>query len=464
MAGYRAGIAVPLLREDKVIGVFFLARPTPGPFMERQIELVKTFADQAVIAIENARLFDEVQAKTRDLEESLAQQTATADVLKVISRSAFDLQSVLHTLVESAAKLCDADNATITREIDSVFYRAESYGFSEEFMAQVRHLPVVPERGSVSGRVLLEGRAIQVEDVEADPEYTFMLSKAGDIRSCLGIPMLRNGAPIGVLVLTRTEVRPFNDKQIELVQTFADQAVIAIENARLFNEVQARTRDLEESLAQQTATADVLKVISRAAFDLQSVFDTLLSSAATLCGAIAGTLSVREGDFLRYKATFGLTGDFAKLLHARLERPSREMVAGRVFLSGQIEEVPDILEDKEYVAPRYGLNEVRSVLGVPLLRGGSVEGTIVLGKPEPGPFSARQIELVQTFADQAVIAIENVRLFDEVQAKTRTSRRRSRSRPRPPTCSRSSAGQHSICRRCSPRLRSRRGSCAEPPA
>ena len=314
LGNYRSGVGVPLLREGRVDGVFGLMHPEPGAFTPRVIELLKTFADQAVIAIENARLFDEVQAKTRDLEESLQQQTATADVLKVISRSAFDLQAVLHTLVESAAKLCDADKATITREINGVYYRAESYGFSEEFMGQIRNIPVVPERGSISGRAMLEGKAIQVEDVEADPEYwPVNFAKPGELRTGLGIPMMRNGAPIGVLALMRTEVRTFNDKQIELVQTFADQAVIAIENARLFDEVQAKTRDLEESLQQQTATADVLKVISRSAFDLQAVFDALISSAANLIGAAHGTIYVRDGETFRIRAHFGVSERFSRL-------------------------------------------------------------------------------------------------------------------------------------------------------
>ena len=196
LGNYRALLGVPLIRDGKVEGVFGLQGREPGAFTQRQIELVQTFADQAVIAIENARLFNEVQAKTRDLEELLQQQTATADVLKVISRSAFDLQAVLHTLVESAAKLCDADKATITRQIDGVFYRAESYGFSEEFMGQVRNIPVAPERGSITGRVMLEGKAIQVEDVEADPEYwPKNFARPGELRTGLGIPMMRNGGP-----------------------------------------------------------------------------------------------------------------------------------------------------------------------------------------------------------------------------------------------------------------------------
>ena len=297
LGNYRALLGVPLIRDGKVEGVFGLQGREPGAFTQRQIELVRTFADQAVIAIENARLFNEVQAKTRDLEELLQQQTATADVLKVISRSAFDLQAVLHTLVESAAKLCDADKATITRQIDGVFYRAELYGLSEEFMGQVRNIPVAPERGSITGRVMLEGKAIQVEDVEADPEYwPKNFARPGELRTGLGIPMMRNGAPIGVLALMRVEVRPFNAKQIDLVQTFADQAVIAIENVRLFDEVQAKTRDLQESLEQQTASAEILQVISSSPTDVQPVFDAIAHSAAVLCEATNGTVfRLREG-------------------------------------------------------------------------------------------------------------------------------------------------------------------------
>jgi signal transduction histidine kinase len=243
---YRSIVAVPLLHEGNPIGAFAVARANAGSFPERQIALLQAFADQAVIAIRNVRLFDEVQARTEELSESLQQQTATADVLKVISRSTFDLQTVLQTLVESAARLCEADRATITRQKSGVFYRAESYGFSKEFMEYVKDLPVVPQPGDASGRALFEGKFVHIADVLADPEYKFAdAQRLGHFRTVLAVPMLREGMPIGVLALTRSEVRPFTDKQIELVQTFADQAAIAIENVRLFDEIQDKSRQLE---------------------------------------------------------------------------------------------------------------------------------------------------------------------------------------------------------------------------
>jgi len=252
IGGYRTMLGVPLLREGNLVGVFGLARYTVRPFTDKQIELVTTFADQAVIAIENARLLSE-------LRESLQQQTTTADVLKVISRSAFDLQTVLDALIESATHMCDADQGAITREIDGAFFRAASYGYSSKLSDFIRNTPVQLDRSSIAGRALVEGRIVQIPDVKADAEYTFSPGlDLGDFHTALGVPMLREGMPIGVLALTRKEVRPFTDKQIELITTFADQAAIAIENVRLFKSVEARTRELAASLENLRATQDRL--------------------------------------------------------------------------------------------------------------------------------------------------------------------------------------------------------------
>src|SRR5262249_43752491 len=247
IGGFRTVLGVPLLREGIPIGVIMLTRGQMRPFTDKQIELATTFADQAVIAIENVRLFDEVQARTEQLSESLQQQTATADVLKVISRSTFDLQTVLQTLVESAARLCEADMAAIARQQGPSYQNVASYNYSPAFNEHMKHHPIELSRGSLVGRTLLEGRPVHIPDVLTDPEYTMIaLQNVGGYRSALGVPLLRARTPIGVIFLTRSAVRPFTDKQIALLQTFADQAAIAIENVRLFDEIQDKSRQLQQ--------------------------------------------------------------------------------------------------------------------------------------------------------------------------------------------------------------------------
>ena len=419
LGGARTVLAVPMLKDDRAVGAISIYRQEVRPFTDKQMEVLRNFAAQAVIAIENTRLLNELRQRTNDLSESLEQQTATSEVLKVISSSPGELKPVFDALLANAVRICDAKFGVLFLSEGDAFRYVALHGAPPAFAEARRREPVTRVKpGTTIGRVAATKKPAQTADIRAEPAYTSdperipILELAG-ARTILGVPMLKESQLVGAIVIYRQEVRPFIDKQIELLSNFAAQAVIAVENTRLLNE-------LRESLQQQTATANVLKVISRSTFNLQAVLDTLLKSASRLCSADKGGIMMREGDEYRFQANYGFTPDAVQYSLEHPLKASSGSATGRVALEGRAIHIPDVLADPEYQATGYQQAfGYRTILGVPLLREGSPIGVFVLTRDEAKPFTDKQIELVTTFADQAVIAIENVRLFDEVQRRTR---------------------------------------------
>jgi GAF domain-containing protein len=396
-----------------------------GGFTASEIALLQTFADQAVIAVENARLLSELQAKNASLSEALEQQTATAEILRVISRSPTSVQPVFDIIVERALQLCDASSSAVTT-FDGTLVHIGAFGnvTAEGAAALQSAFPMPPSRKSATSRAILTREIVHIPDVLSDPEHDFKTQVlSGGFRSVVSVPMLRDGDAIGGITVGRAVPGPFSARQIALLKTFADQAVIAIENVRLFTELEARNRDLSAALDRQTATADILRVISQAQADVEPVFEAIADSVMRLFGAWSAAVFRFDGQYLSVAAVRGGLPGSGDVFMEGLRtpwRPRPDAPRDRAVLNRSVENVIDVQTDPLCGPDFRGQAELRgfrSALAVPLLRGEDVLGSIAVTRQPVGGFTPIEIALLQTFADQAVIALENARLLTELQAK-----------------------------------------------
>jgi GAF domain-containing protein len=429
--GFRTILGVPLVQEGAPIGVFVLHRAVVKPFTEEQVKLVESFAAQAVIAIENARLLNELRQRTADLTErtadlteALEQQTATSEVLRVVSSSGGDVEPVFATMLDKAVRICEASFGNIYRWDGKALQLVATHNTPPAFAEARSRLPLRPGTNSLIGRMLATNALVHIADVASTQAYeqkvpeTVAAVELGGVRTILGVPMHHESALIGSFTLYRKEVRPFTDKQIELVKNFAAQAVIAIENARLLNELHQRTDDLSETLEQQTASAKVFEVISRSAFDLHAVFETVAESSVRLCEADRAFIFQYDGELLQMKAFYNASPELADWVREHPVRPGNHLASARAALHRQTIHIPDVQVDPDYFHGGRLVEPFRTVLAVPVLLGDDLLGVILIYHLEVRPLTAKQIALIETFADQAAIAIENTRLLQELRRRT----------------------------------------------
>nr|WP_279385381.1 GAF domain-containing protein [Ruegeria denitrificans] len=419
---YRSVLGVPLVKNGVVVGVISIGSREASGFSAKQIQLLETFADQATIAITNANLFREVEERTAEVVQSLEYQTATSEVLDVISRSPNDLPPVLDAILEVSSRICDPEYAFFAmRDAEDGLYRvAMSHNVSDAFLQFLSDNPIAPEEGSCIGRTALHGKTVYIRDTRQDPTYTWKkAAEIGDYLTTLGVPLISEGATVGVIVMAHRKPAAFSEKQISLLETFASQAVIAINNTRLFKEVQTRTAEIEEALVREQASAEILQVINEASSDVQPVFDLVVQKSAQLCGAQFCVLERFDGKLYHFCAQYGFPNATLNLLTSDYPLEASEgHLAPLVVKSGEVQHLSDA-HSPEYFSPELAKKAgYRRLMAVPIRAEARIWGVVIVGWAEAGPPQQNSVELVQGFANQASIAIENARLFRETQERT----------------------------------------------